>query len=774
MSQGNPFMQQAPSGTTGGRINPGAAPGINSEKQPKISLPRGGGAIQGIGEKFQANPATGTGSLSIPLALSPGRSGFTPQLALSYDSGAGNSPFGLGWGLGIPSVSRKTQKGIPQYKDGQESDIFLLSGAEDLAPVLNEDGTRYERTEGNFTVCRYRPRIEGLFARIERWAHRESGHIFWKSTTRENITAIIHNDELAVWPCRPDPFSSFRSGFDIRTHRICRRVLMFHHFKELGNEPCLVRSAELKYKENPIAAKLISVAHFSYRKKEDGHYERAGMPETQFAYSEPEPDFTVRTVDPEYMDNLPQGIDGGRYRWQDLYGEGIGGILAQAPQAWYYKPNLGPGFDEEGRECVQFGPLQKVAEQPAGANLFHPEQQLVDLGGDGQQNLVIQSPALSGYYEIDNEGRWKNFRPFAANPNVDWGGPDLRLIDLTGDGHADILITEDHCFVWYRSLAEEGFGPAERVSRALDEESGPRIAFSDAAQSIYLADSAAPYFFPFNVCCVQPECRGDFRVDPCITGPYTSVGARLTLLSNRMHYKSGLAGDYRYQGIEDPNFRHELAGIQSMATSSAQNDSGLFELSFRDERYLPFEGAGAVSSWRLELPEAFRQFDYQTISDVIIHMNYTARDGGDGFKGKVNAYIREETDKWLATLERTGSGMVRLFSMREDFPEAWDGLVTGPGYHSEIKVSHRHFPYFMRGRKIEIKKIALFFEPQQKGEDIEGWIRQTKVSGFPEDVTNNIVVNPAFEGADMQMILYELNASIAETEYWTAPLKIRL
>jgi hypothetical protein len=69
---------------------------------PTVSLPKGGGAIKGIGEKFGSNPVTGTGPLSIPLPLSPGRAGFTPALALSYDSGAGNGPYGFGWSVGYP------------------------------------------------------------------------------------------------------------------------------------------------------------------------------------------------------------------------------------------------------------------------------------------------------------------------------------------------------------------------------------------------------------------------------------------------------------------------------------------------------------------------------------------------------------------------------------------------------------------------------------------------------------------------------------------------
>src|SRR5450432_2638524 len=101
-----------------------------SEKQstptPTMSLPKGGGAVRGIGEKFTVNPVTGTGSLTVPIATSPGRAGFGPALALTYDSGAGNGPFGLGWNLSLPSITRRTDKGLPQYQDASESDIFVL------------------------------------------------------------------------------------------------------------------------------------------------------------------------------------------------------------------------------------------------------------------------------------------------------------------------------------------------------------------------------------------------------------------------------------------------------------------------------------------------------------------------------------------------------------------------------------------------------------------------------------------------------------------------
>ena len=162
------------------------SPSKSASSAPAIQLPKGGGAIRGIGEKFAANPVTGTGSMSVPIATSPGRSGFGPQLSLSYDSGAGNGPFGFGWSLSAPSITRKTDKGLPQYNDAAESDVFVLSGAEDLVPLLGLDGKRHEDrdTVAGYTIHRYRPRVEGLFARIERWTRQNDGDVHWRSISR--------------------------------------------------------------------------------------------------------------------------------------------------------------------------------------------------------------------------------------------------------------------------------------------------------------------------------------------------------------------------------------------------------------------------------------------------------------------------------------------------------------------------------------------------------------------------------------------------------------
>ena len=201
---------------------------------PSITLPKGGGAISGIGEKFAANPVTGTGSMTVPIFTSPGRSGFGPQLSLSYDFGAGNGPFGFGWNLSVPSITRRTDRGLPKYCDADESDVFILSGAEDLVPSLvsENDGWRRDAFTSpsnapGFIVQRYRPRIEGLFARIERWTEMATGISHWRSISKDNITTLYGRSSEARIADPGDPTRVFKwlicESFDDKGNAILYR-----------------------------------------------------------------------------------------------------------------------------------------------------------------------------------------------------------------------------------------------------------------------------------------------------------------------------------------------------------------------------------------------------------------------------------------------------------------------------------------------------------------------------------------------------------------------
>ena len=127
-------------------------------------------------------------------------------------------------------------------------------------------------------------------------------------------------------------------------------------------------------------------------------------------------------------------------------------------------------------------------------------------------------------------------------------------------------------------------------------------------------------------------------------------------------------------------------GSKMIATSSANNDGGQFELNFRDERYLPFEGAGAVDSeWVLELPGLFRSFDYDTISDVIFHLSYRSKYG-------VDVLFRTTVESGLTT--KVGP-LKRLVSLKEAFPDAWFQLESGAA-DPTIRLTKKHFPFFVQ------------------------------------------------------------------------------
>jgi RHS repeat-associated protein len=550
---------------------------------------------------------------------------------LDYSSGMGNGPFGLGWGLGLGAITRRTDKGLPRYDDAVDSDIFILAGAEDLVPqpgspteVVDSDGVSH-------AVRRYHPRTEAGFARIERWTSKENpGDVFWRVTSRDNITSVFGRDDQSrifqvaddgggpaakrifswllsevydqfgncavyvykaeneqninttavnevnrtsttrgvqryiksirygnrkpnrdlgtwevsskplssleadawtfeivfdygehsdldpnpedagLWGVRRDPFSSFRSTFEIRTYRLCRRVLLFHRFPdELGVAALLVAAVELTYEEKPTISFLTSVMSRGYLLRGadktlppgPGPYFSRATPPITLEYSAPANDeqmsnLVVQEVDDESMESLPMGVTS-PYQWLDLYGEGLQGIFTNQGGSWFYKRNLSAVNAETSladgtiRSTASFGPLERVDEMP---NLSLAEQlQFMDLAGDGALDIALLGGRQRCYYEADreaaNEGQWQEVRSFQSWPaDVDFSNPNLRLVDLTGDGLADIVISEDAVFTFYPSLGTDGFGEPSRISQWTDEERSPRILFANHDEAVYFAD----------------------------------------------------------------------------------------------------------------------------------------------------------------------------------------------------------------------------------------------------------------------------------------------
>ncbi len=189
---------------------------------------------------------------------------------------------------------------------------------------------------------------------------------------------------------------------------------------------------------------------------------------------------------------------------------------------------------------------------------------------------------------------------------------------------------------------------------------------------------------------------------PAVTGPYTSINCTLSLLKSTLRTSSLLRDDvyHRTTDEEDARFVDYYGTIQSIVTSNAQDDAGMFENNLRDERFLPFEGHGAVSTWKLELPAEFKQFDYDTISDVIIHMRYTARQGGALLKQEAEDYLNELLE------EEKSSGLIQMFSLKHDFPTEWHQFLNS-AKKIKVTIKKEHFPYLVQYKTLNINTIEL-------------------------------------------------------------------
>ncbi|WP_417558415.1 SpvB/TcaC N-terminal domain-containing protein [Mesoflavibacter zeaxanthinifaciens] len=552
---------------------------------PKLELPKSGGAIQGIGEKYTANPATGTGNFSVPIGVTSGRG--APQLSLSYSSGSGNSPFGLGWDMVIPSITRKTERKLLLYNDSQESDTFIISGAEDLVKKFYKNGSgaweqeKYTTDDNKYDVFRYRPRTEGLFARIEKWADKSTGDVYWKSISGENITSIygetpasritnpnnpkhifswllcktyddkgnitlyeykqedndnvpnslsevqrrnniqpqkylkrilygniemypkhipnptesdflfkvvfdygehnIDNPTIAeqnTWPCRLDAFSKYRSGFEVRTRRLCRRILMFHTFPieyNIGLER-LIQSTDINYNESKNITQVGSITKVAYEKELNGDYIKNEMPPLEFTYSKAEVNDVQQEITSENSRNTPQGLSG-NYQFSDINAEGLNGVLIETAGAWYYRRNLGDG---------KFDAIKTVAEKPNWSNLAGGTQ-LSNVESKGQLYLSKMGNN-GGYSKRADDGSWSPFRNFDQRVNIDLSDPDIRYVDLNGDGKPEVLILRDEILKWYPNDGEKGFESENRNYTGLDENAGPARIFQNNLEGIYLND----------------------------------------------------------------------------------------------------------------------------------------------------------------------------------------------------------------------------------------------------------------------------------------------
>ncbi len=445
-----------------------------------ISLPKGGGAVAGMGESFSPDLFTGTGNFSVPIAVPPGRNGLQPSLTLGYSTGSGNGPFGLGWNMSLPGVARKTNLGIPRYDDTK--DVFVLSGAEDLIPV--ERGQ--DVVEGvAHTWMRYQPRTEGLFARIIHHTYSD-GRDFWEVRTK---------DGMVTWYGNPDATGTNNTTlFDPENQRHIAQWSIFRTVDPFGNEVLYEYEREVQLSPYPFAQ--LYLKHITYADYTHNDVKRH-LCSVELDYSErPDPHseyrqgFEIRTTrrctavrtftHPLDADmptgHTPSGTNANTVAVKSYvlaYRDELGHAahnkvsqLAQVQATGYDRAGDGtpiteslPPVEFEYQDVI-IGKRNLIpikGDHLPALGLNHPDMDLVDLTGNGLPDLVQMSAGQPiRYWTNTGNGEFALPRTMRNAPTgLALGSEAVQLMDADGDGRVDLVMNAPN-FSGYYSLNHDG------------------------------------------------------------------------------------------------------------------------------------------------------------------------------------------------------------------------------------------------------------------------------------------------------------------------------
>lgn len=280
------------------------------------------------------------------------------------------------------------------------------------------------------------------------------------------------------WHDRPDPFSTYKAGFEIRTARRCQRILVA--VKEAEKPLQITQVYALNYINaapgtNRIS-QLQSVQSIGVRKGEKPEV----LPAIEFAYSQFKPTAAKFEKVNFHQDQVPPTVlSDPQTTLVDLFGNGLPDLLRATSGSYRYWRNQGG---------LQFEMAQSMPEHPA-VDLSYPGTQLGDMQGNGSADLLVSYPGQQGFYETRFDGTWKQFKPFAYFLSVNLADPQLRLFDTTGDGLVDAVLNTEERFLIYPNKGEFGFEPEPiAIPKLHDLDQFPDVSFSDINRQVRLAD----------------------------------------------------------------------------------------------------------------------------------------------------------------------------------------------------------------------------------------------------------------------------------------------
>ena len=408
-----------------------------------IALPKGGGALKGLGEKFSPDLHTGTGNFTIPIVVLRGRNGLQPELNLVYSTGHGNGPFGLGWQLGVPGIARQTSKGVPTYAG---SDVFILSGVEDLVPVEQIDAT----------TTRYRPRTEGLFARIVHHRDAAAGIDYWEVRGKEGLVSLYGTPrptDGADWrdPAvvrDPDPLEA-RNIFAWRlteTRDPFGNLIRYEYGERdagddgahVWDQPLLDRIRYVDFGDRDDPQFLVSVRSIQERPDDPFSDYRAGFEirttrrcRRITVRTHAQPEHAVRSYLFEYDRDAHASCS--RLARVRVIGYEDDGTAQEELPALEFDYS---GFDPAARRFLAF-----TGDDLPPYSLSHPDVELVDLFGNGLPDIVEIGDTAQYWHNL-GEGRLDRPRFMREAPaGARLGRAGVQFVDANGDGRADLLVT---------------------------------------------------------------------------------------------------------------------------------------------------------------------------------------------------------------------------------------------------------------------------------------------------------------------------------------------